>query len=161
MVDGADVGLLSDVSLNTVLLNILNMIENRLKTLDHAGKKINESGFDFNKALSVAIRATGDIKASKEVSNALRQLNLFYLRYSKSKGNLFITKLEIRYITYLKNALMDAAILTMASMDQISIGLLKDTMEKRGIINTGYSIDISAFQKIKQKIFGDKKNESK
>jgi hypothetical protein len=157
MVGEADVGLLSDVSLNTVLLNILNMVENRLKTLDVASKKITADSFDFNNALSVAIRSTGDIQASKEVSDAIRQLNLFYLKYRNSNGNIFIKKLEARYITNLKNALVNAGIKTMANMDQTSLGLLRDTMEKRGIINTGYSIDLTAFQKFKKKLFGDKK----
>lgn len=152
-------GVLNDIATNTTLNNLLDLMENRLSSLDHASKILVEEILQWKQILSIAIRVTGDIKASDKVISGIKMFNICIMKYKVIMDEFIVQQIIERYLLNIRNCLEEAAIKTMQTMDKRSFGLFDEVLQNRGIIKTSYSVDGGAMDKFKS-TFKRKKKEA-
>lgn len=141
-----------ELSLTTLLNNLLDLLENRVKALDvEADQLDNIETLKISNAIKLAIRACTEETSKRELIRALQRVTIFYTRYYNVLNESLTKCLERRYLMHLKNRIICAMIETQARFDSIAIDGYRDVVGKHNLIKNSINADPSILQKFKKK----------
>lgn len=141
---------LSELSLTTALNNLLDLLDNRIASLDHEIE--NNDINDLKSAVSLCIRIAADRSALWELVEALQRVNNFYARYQNVRNEHIVEQLERNYLTYLKNKIFKAMLATMHKLDTLAITVSENVLTKQSVIKHRLSLSGKSINEFKKEV---------
>jgi hypothetical protein len=143
---------LFELNLTTLLNNILDLLDNRLKALDIESNDLDSNEpIKLSESLKLAMRACAEENSKRELIQSIQEINIFYTKFQCILNEKTTQRLEKRYIMHVKNKIIKAMTETMAKYDAIAIDGYKDVVGKHNIIKNSINADPSILSKFKKR----------